>query len=582
LCYNIIQVLNIVAGSNGRQVNILEYTALYRRWRPETFDDVIGQDAIIRILKNQIENGRIGHAYLFCGSRGTGKTSTAKVFAKAVNCLSPVNGNPCLKCDTCQKLSLDSNMDIIEIDAASNNGVDEIRDLRDKVKYPPATGRYRVYIIDEVHMLSTGAFNALLKTLEEPPQHIIFILATTEPHRLPATILSRCQRYNFKRISNKSIVERLKSVARQSEVQIEHDALNTIARWAEGSMRDALSLMDQCIGFCGNDVKNDDVLALLGTADQGFMFKVAEYIIEGNSPELLYMVETLIEDGRDVTVFVRDLIQHLRNLLIVKVCREPELLLDVGQDIMRAYSEQAQSAGHERLIRAIEILCALEADMKWSTQPRVLLEMALIRICRPEQEETLEALLDRIEKLEQQINEGQMFQQIPPSGNNLAESNDFFPLTEEHEKPVNVEPVKRTQEDVKKTKTEAKSNNEEIADDQLWSQAMKVIKKERIAIYGFLKDCVLRMQGENKAILGFAPDQQFFMEAIDREENRSFIEGVIEKITGRQVKVQCRLLDEQSMDDIKSEEKIVPSDNDEVIEKAIDIFGSDFVEVVDD
>jgi len=563
-------------------VNILEYTALYRRWRPETFDDVIGQDAIIRILKNQIENGRIGHAYLFCGSRGTGKTSTAKVFAKAVNCLSPVNGNPCLKCDTCQKLSLDSNMDIIEIDAASNNGVDEIRDLRDKVKYPPATGRYRVYIIDEVHMLSTGAFNALLKTLEEPPQHIIFILATTEPHRLPATILSRCQRYNFKRISNKSIVERLKSVARQSEVQIEHDALNTIARWAEGSMRDALSLMDQCIGFCGNDVKNDDVLALLGTADQGFMFKVAEYIIEGNSPELLYMVETLIEDGRDVTVFVRDLIQHLRNLLIVKVCREPELLLDVGQDIMRAYSEQAQSAGHERLIRAIEILCALEADMKWSTQPRVLLEMALIRICRPEQEETLEALLDRIEKLEQQINEGQMFQQIPPSGNNLAESNDFFPLTEEHEKPVNVEPVKRTQEDVKKTKTEAKSNNEEIADDQLWSQAMKVIKKERIAIYGFLKDCVLRMQGENKAILGFAPDQQFFMEAIDREENRSFIEGVIEKITGRQVKVQCRLLDEQSMDDIKSEEKIVPSDNDEVIEKAIDIFGSDFVEVVDD
>ena len=283
-------------------MNILEYTALYRRWRPETFDDVIGQDAIIRILKNQIENGRIGHAYLFCGSRGTGKTSTAKVFAKAVNCLSPVNGNPCLKCDTCQKLSLDSNMDIIEIDAASNNGVDEIRDLRDKVKYP-CNRSLRVYIIDEVHMLSTER-SIFAQDFGRASPAYYFILATTEPHRLPATILSRCQRYNFKRISNISIVERLKSVARQSEVQIEHDALNTIARWAEGSMRDALSLMDQCIGFCGNDVKNDDVLALLGTADQGFMFKVAEYIIEGNSPELLYMVETLIEDGRDVTVFV--------------------------------------------------------------------------------------------------------------------------------------------------------------------------------------------------------------------------------------------------------------------------------------
>ena len=390
----------------------MEYTALYRQWRPEIFDDVIGQDAIVRILKNQIESNRIGHAYLFCGSRGTGKTSTAKVFAKAVNCLSPVNGNPCLSCDACQKLSLENNMDIIEIDAASNNGVDEIRDLRDKVKYPPVVGRYRVYIIDEVHMLSTGAFNALLKTLEEPPQHIIFILATTEPHRLPATILSRCQRYNFKRIPNKAIVERLKTVAHKSQVQTEEEALSTIARWAEGSMRDALSLMDQCIGFCGNYVTNDDVVAILGTADQEFIFKVAQNIIEGNSSELFHMVETLIEDGRDVPVFVRDLIQHLRNLLVVKVCKEPASLIDVGQDTMEAYIQQTQGTGRERLIRAIEILCALEADMKWSTQPRVLLEMALVRICRPEQEETLDALMDRMEKLEQQISEGMVIQKF--------------------------------------------------------------------------------------------------------------------------------------------------------------------------
>ncbi|NLO83188.1 MAG: DNA polymerase III subunit gamma/tau [Clostridiales bacterium] len=562
-------------------MNILAYTALYRQWRPEIFDDVIGQDAIVRILKNQIENNRIGHAYLFCGSRGTGKTSTAKVFAKAVNCLTPVNGNPCLACDVCQKLSLDNNMDIIEIDAASNNGVDEIRDLRDKVKYPPVIGRYRVYIIDEVHMLSTGAFNALLKTLEEPPQHIIFILATTEPHRLPATILSRCQRYNFKRIPNKPIVERLETVARQSGVQIESDALNTIARWAEGSMRDALSLMDQCIGFCDNYVTNDDVLAILGTADQEFVFNVVQKIIEGNSSELFGMVETLIDDGRDVAVFVRDLIQHLRNLLVVKMCREPEALLDVGQDTLMAYVRQAQEAGHERLIRAIEILCSLEADMKWSTQPRVLLEMALVKICRPEQEETLNALLDRVERLERQIREGRMVQQAVSSGVDFAEDNAFVPSVDQYKRQANEQIEKTTPDDDVKARDEAKEHKEEIAAGQLWAKILNAIKKEREGIYWLLENCDFRIQGKS-AILAFSASQQFSIDAINREENRSFIEGIIEKILGKKMKIRCCLLDEMMTDEKKYGEKITRTDNEEIVEKAIDIFGSDFVEVVDD
>ena len=560
----------------------MEYTALYRQWRPEIFDDVIGQDAIVRILKNQIESNRIGHAYLFCGSRGTGKTSTAKVFAKAVNCLSPVNGNPCLSCDACQKLSLENNMDIIEIDAASNNGVDEIRDLRDKVKYPPVVGRYRVYIIDEVHMLSTGAFNALLKTLEEPPQHIIFILATTEPHRLPATILSRCQRYNFKRIPNKAIVERLKTVAHKSQVQTEEEALSTIARWAEGSMRDALSLMDQCIGFCGNYVTNDDVVAILGTADQEFIFKVAQNIIEGNSSELFHMVETLIEDGRDVPVFVRDLIQHLRNLLVVKVCKEPASLIDVGQDTMEAYIQQTQGTGRERLIRAIEILCALEADMKWSTQPRVLLEMALVRICRPEQEETLDALMDRMEKLEQQISEGMVIQKVSSPADDLTESDVITPSADIHEAPLGKQPAIDIKDDDVKTKKKTKSHKEEIDDGKLWAKVLKTVKKERIAIYGLLVNCTFKTQGDGKAVLYFPVDEQFAMETIDREENRSFIEEILEKLLGRQVKLRCRMLDETKVDDDRLDENIVQSDSDEIIEKAIDLFGRDFVEVVDE
>ena len=560
----------------------MEYTALYRQWRPEIFDDVIGQDAIVRILKNQIESNRIGHAYLFCGSRGTGKTSTAKVFAKAVNCLSPVNGNPCLSCDACQKLSLENNMDIIEIDAASNNGVDEIRDLRDKVKYPPVVGRYRVYIIDEVHMLSTGAFNALLKTLEEPPQHIIFILATTEPHRLPATILSRCQRYNFKRIPNKAIVERLKTVAHKSQVQTEEEALSTIARWAEGSMRDALSLMDQCIGFCGNYVTNDDVVAILGTADQEFIFKVAQNIIEGNSSELFHMVETLIEDGRDVPVFVRDLIQHLRNLLVVKVCKEPASLIDVGQDTMEAYIQQTQGTGRERLIRAIEILCALETDMKWSTQPRVLLEMALVRICRPEQEETLDALMDRMEKLEQQISEGMVIQKVSSPADDLTESDVITPSADIHEAPLGKQPAIDIKDDDVKTKKKTKSHKEEIDDGKLWAKVLKTVKKERIAIYGLLVNCTFKTQGDGKAVLYFPVDEQFAMETIDREENRSFIEEILEKLLGRQVKLRCRMLDETKVDDERLDENIVQSDSDEIIEKAIDLFGRDFVEVVDE
>lgn len=541
----------------------MSYTALYRQWRPETFDEVVGQDATVRILKNQIKGNRIAHAYLFCGSRGTGKTSTAKVFAKAVNCLNPIDGNPCLKCEVCQKLSAGSSMDIIEIDAASNNGVDEIRELRDKVKYPPVVGRYKVYIIDEVHMLSTGAFNALLKTLEEPPEHIIFILATTEPHRLPATILSRCQRFNFKRIANKSIVSRMAEIARRMGIQVESEALYTIARWSEGSMRDALSLLDQCIGFCGDAVSNDDVLAVLGTADQGFIFAVADNMIEGKVAELFYQVEQLINDGRDVSVFLRDLINHMRNLLIVKVCDDAVQLLDVGEDTFKAYIQQAKKASQERLTRAIDVLCSAESEMRWSSQPRILLEMALVKICRPEQEVTLDALMDRVARLEQQIEGGVVVKQASPSKKGARAVN----------KPQAVERNIAASEKIK-----GKGDNHGEYAGRVWEEVLEAIKKERIALYGLLKDCGFVLDEKGTAVLSFPQDQQFFMESINREENRSFVEKVIERTMGKQVKVRCVLADQgHTSDGVKGN-----SQNDDILEKAIDIFGADFVEVVDD
>ena len=367
---------------------------------------MVGQETIIRTLTNQLTSGHIAHAYLFCGSRGTGKTSTAKIFARAINCVSLTEYGPCGECEVCINLSSDNNMDIMEIDAASNNGVDEIRDLRDKVRFPPTLGKYKVYIIDEVHMLSIGAFNALLKTLEEPPSHVVFILATTEPHKLPATILSRCQRFDFKRISQKVIVNRMQDICDNMNIQVENEGLHTIARWAEGGMRDALSLLDQIISFSGTDITNDDILSILGTADQSFLFQATDDILTGNLQGILQKISQLLDEGKALNIFTRDLLQHIRNLLIVKACDRPEDLLDVAESTLEQLKIQTKKAGEARLIRSIEILSPLETEMRYSSQSRIILELAAVKLCRPEQEESLEALQDRIEILEKQLKNG--------------------------------------------------------------------------------------------------------------------------------------------------------------------------------
>ena len=389
------------------------YQALYRRYRPARFEDFVGQEAVIKTLRSQIMSGRIAHAYLFCGTRGTGKTSTAKVFARAVNCEHPENGDPCGTCDTCRALAEENSLDILEIDAASNNGVDEIRDLREKVKYPPQTGRYRVYIIDEVHMLSQGAFNALLKTLEEPPAYVVFILATTEPQKLPATILSRCQRFDFGRIPAHQIIERLHVALKEGQIQAEDAALARIARAAEGGMRDAWSIMDMCLSYAQEEdggLTEELVLRVLGAADKSFLFAFADKLIDSDAAGALALIDEMMRKGREVQVFVRDVSAHLRALMLADICDEEQLsgLLEVTHEDAAEYIQQAKRTSHTRLMRMLDLFLASETDMKWAAQPRFALETAALRACAPEESLQVEALAARVDELERRLREGVM------------------------------------------------------------------------------------------------------------------------------------------------------------------------------
>ncbi|TCT11660.1 DNA polymerase-3 subunit gamma/tau [Natranaerovirga pectinivora] len=385
----------------------MSYIALYRKFRPKEFKDVIGQDHIVKTLTNQITSNRIGHAYLFNGTRGTGKTSTAKIFAKAVNCISPMEGSPCNTCEVCDAINQQKSMNIIEIDAASNNGVDNIRDIRDEVVYTPTQGKFKVYIIDEVHMLSIGAFNALLKTLEEPPEHVIFILATTEPHKIPITILSRCQRYDFKRISIETITKLLVDLMIKENIDVEEKALQYIAKVADGSMRDALSILDQCISFfIGQRLTMDKVLDILGAVDTSVFSQLLDNFINRDVYNSLDTVEHLIMQGRDLGQFLNDFIWYIRSLLITKTVEDPSYVLDMSEESILLLKEHSAKIDETTILRYIKILSDLSNQIKYSSQKRVLLEVAIINICQPEMELDYTSLIERLIKVESQLEKG--------------------------------------------------------------------------------------------------------------------------------------------------------------------------------
>ena len=385
----------------------MSYTALYRKFRPAVFEDVKGQEHIVTTLKNQIKANRIGHAYLFTGTRGTGKTSVAKLFAKTVNCENPTESGPCGTCRTCQAIAAGASMNVIEIDAASNNGVDNIREIVDEVSYSPAEGKYKVYIIDEVHMLSIGAFNALLKTLEEPPSYVIFILATTEVHKLPITILSRCQRYDFKRISIETITSRMTELTSAEGIEVEDKALRYIAKAADGSMRDALSLLDQCVAFhLGNMLTYDKVLNVLGAVDTEVFSRLLRYVLEKDVPGCIQLLEEIVMQGRELTQFVTDFTWYLRNLMLVQSSDNLEDVIDMSTDNLLRLKEEAQMADINSIIRYIRIFSELAGQIKYASQKRILVEIALIKLCKPAMEVTAEALAERIRDMEDKLENG--------------------------------------------------------------------------------------------------------------------------------------------------------------------------------
>lgn len=424
----------------------MSYTALYRKWRPTSFEEVRGQDHIVKTLKNQINSGRIGHAYLFCGTRGTGKTSIAKIFARAVNCEHPVDGSPCGECSMCRQIAEGASLNVVEIDAASNNGVENIRDIREQVQYPPTDGRYRVYIIDEVHMLSIGAFNALLKTLEEPPSYVIFILATTEVHKIPITILSRCQRYDFKRISIDTIAGRLAELTQAEQIDVDDRALRYVARAADGSMRDALSLLDQCVAFhFGEKLTYDNVLEVLGAVDNRVFSKLFQAVLASDTKACIREIEEMIIQGRDLSQLVNDFVWYMRNLLIAKTTDEPGDMLDMSEENLAVLKEEAAGVDTETLMRYIRIFSELSGQLRYASQKRILVEIAFIKLTTPSMEQNLDSILQRITLLEQKMQEMpdnlQKLASLAPAAGQAASSKTTVVETPPEPKTVSLPPA---------------------------------------------------------------------------------------------------------------------------------------------
>lgn len=580
------------------------YVALYREWRPQLFSDIVGQEHISRTLQNAIKADRTAHAYLFCGPRGTGKTTTAKVMAKALNCLNGPGAEPCNECENCKRVTAGNSMDVMEIDAASNRGIDEIRDLREKVKFAPTEGKYRIYIIDEVHMLTTEAFNALLKTLEEPPAHVIFILATTEPHKLPLTILSRCQRFDFRRIGIMDIVARLQTVVSELDVIADEEALGLIARMAEGGMRDALSVLDQCISFGGQKISVADVNDVLGTVNIDILIKMTEFFCEKETTGALKLVDDLVRLGKDVQQFAKDLTEHFRNLLLTDVCDDVDELVPVSDEILVRMKALSSRLGRKKIMSLIEIFTSSEREMKWTSQPRLVLELAVIKAGESPgelagdkagnpvvQDSGYEELIGRITRLEELIARGLRVQ--GPETAALAATSTATKArpgkSQKHAAQSSLQPERETDEKMTKDKMGDKTGDQtrdNVAGNidtetikKCWQEILERIKKVRMSARAFMIEGEPVEVTEGTLVLSFPPEYGFHKEKVEQPENRKAIAQVVEEVTGARLKIKCTFTGESP--------KKVPArsnqgdDEDRLIKKAITLFGGDVVEIKD-
>ena len=548
----------------------MKYVSLYRKFRPYGFDEVVGQDHIVRTLRSQVKNGRLSHAYLFCGPRGTGKTSTALVLARAANCLSPVNGDACGECEYCRKIKNHENADIVEIDAASNNGVDEIRELRERIRYMPSLGNYKVYIIDEVHMLSVAAANALLKTLEEPPEYVIFILATTEPHKLLGTIISRCQKFDFRSITPDVVERRLKYVAQQASIDVDDDALALIARWADGGMRNALGLLDQSNDYANGKITSQDVSDVLGAASEQFMFSFIRALGKGDAPAILRYLDEFISQGRDIGVFIVELSHCLRDMLMIRLSGMEEKEYSVTR--AEFYKGAIDLFSNNVLMYAIEALAKLENDLKYSSQPRVLTEVSLIRICRSDVRDNIDVLAERLDKLSARVDE------VFENGVTVNKKSAAKPVEKNEEaiKPEVKEPVK--EEVIKANPEEKKADSvpEEalqggMSAQEAWNTLMAEYKKSNSAFLAQLKQGKMSIISENEINLLFDAGAKMFANLLKKKNSDREIEGKLSAITGRSMKFAIVTAIEH-----QNEENSVL----EMAQKVKDVFGGVEIEII--
>jgi len=551
----------------------MAYQALYRRFRPKTFDDVLGQEHITTALKNQIKSNNIAHAYLFSGTRGTGKTSTAKVFARAVNCLNSHNGNPCNECEICKGILDETIMDVIEMDAASNTSVEDIRDLREKAKYPPSKCKYKVYIIDEVHMISKGAANALLKILEEPPKHLIFILATTEPQRLPATILSRCQRFDFKRITVKDIINNLQSILDEIGVKADVRGLNLIARNSDGAMRDALSLLDQCLSFSGKEMTYEHVLSVLGIVNNDTLYEMANCIIEKNPVKALELIEQIVQNGKDINQFIKDLILHFRNLMVVKVSHNNiEDIVDETEERIEAFKKQAQNIDINDIINILKILSDAEAQCKWSSQPRVILEVSIIKMLNESSSKEYENILERIKNLEERLEKGVIVNETTAVKQSVLSTH----INNTTSEKLKESEIRHNSIDVNESKNITSSVLDINKIKEEWNSILKAIKAERISLHALIMEGKPVKFKNNVLTIAFEDGFRFHKEAIDKRENKEIVQKIINGYLNSNIEVNFAMTEDI---DTTNEEKKEVKQDEELIQKVIDTFGEDLVNI---